>query len=95
MLGFVRVEERGSGGAQYYYLCSYDPRSRNVHKEYLGPVHSVEAQRKVNFFMWLNSLDEEKIRKLKDESVAAQRSGPSFHTSLERVLELGRLAGQS
>lgn len=94
-MGFVRVEERGSGGAQYYYLCSYDPRSRNVRKEYLGPVHSVEAQRKVSFFMWLNSLDEEKIRKLKDESATAQRSGPSFHTSLERVLELGRLAGQS
>lgn len=95
MLVFVRVERRGSGGAQYYYLCSYDPKTRNVHKQYLGPVHSVEVRRKVNFFVWLNTLDEKKVKKLKDESLAAQRSGPSFHTSLERVLELGKLARQS
>jgi len=89
------VEKRGSSGAQYYYLCSYDPKTRNVRKQYLGPVHSAEVLRKVNFFMWLNTLDEKKIRKLKDESVATERLGPSFHTSLERVLELGKLARQS
>ena len=95
MLGFVRLETRGSNGAQYYYLCSYDPKTRNVRKQYLGPVRSAEALREANFLMWLNTLDEKKVKNLKDESVAAERLGPSFHASLERVLELGKLARQS
>jgi hypothetical protein len=45
--------------------------------------------------MWLNTLDEKKVRKLKVESAAAERLGPGFHTSLERVLELGKLTRQS
>jgi hypothetical protein len=95
MLGFVRVETRGSNGAEYYYLCSYDPKTRNVRKQYLGPAHSADVSRKVNFLMWLNTLGEKKVKHLKDESAAAERLGPSFHASLERVLELGKLARQS
>jgi hypothetical protein len=93
-LGFVRLEKRGSNGAQYYYLCSYDPKTRNVHKDYLGPVNSVEAQRNANFYMWLNNLDKQKVKKLREESVSVERLGPGFHNSLERVLELGKLARQ-
>jgi len=94
-LGFVRVERRGPKGSRYYYLCSYNPRTRNVRKEYLGPVNSVEAQRKANFFMWLETLDEYEVKRLRDEYSVMESRGPDFHTSLERVLELGRLARQS
>jgi hypothetical protein len=94
-LVFVRLETRGPNGAQYYYLCSYDPKTRNVHKQYLGRVHSDEVRRNVDFFMWLKTFDEDKVKRLKDERVAAERLGPSYHASLERVLELGRLARQS
>ena len=90
-MGFVTVEKRGSKGASYYYLCSYDSRTRNVHKRYLGPVGNAEARRKADFFRWLNSLDEKEIKRLREESVAVRRSGLSFQISLERVLELGVL----
>ena len=91
---FVRVEQRGPNGSRYYYLCSYDPRMRNVRKEYLGPVDSTEAQRKAGFFVWLETLNKYEVKRLRDEYSAMENLGPDFHTSLERVLELGRLARQ-
>jgi len=91
-LTFVRVEQRGLNGSRYYYLCSYDPRTRNVQKEYLGPLDDAEAQRKANFFKWVATLHEYEVKRLKDEYSAMENLGPDFHTSLERVLELGRLA---
>ncbi len=94
-MGFVRVEKRGSKEASYYYLCSYNRETRNVRKRYLGPVDSAEARRKANFFKWLNSLDEQEIRRLGNESMAIERSGLSFYSSLERVLELGQFSGLS
>jgi len=93
-LTFLRVEKRGPNCAKYYYLCSYNPKTRNVHKRYLGPVSSVEATRTANFYTWLNTLDREKVKKLRDEALAAEKSGPDFHTSLERVLELGEYVRQ-
>jgi len=92
MMGFVRVERRGSGDALYYYLCTYDCKTRNVRKRYLGPVDSAEARRKADFFKWLNSLDEQEVKRLRNESVAVERSGLNFHFSLERVLELGQFS---
>ena len=94
-MGFVRVEKRGSSNASYYYLCSYDPETRNVRRRYLGPVDSAEARRKANFFRWLNSLDRREVERLRTESVAVERSGLSFHASLERVLELGQFSRSS
>ena len=93
-MGFVRVEQRGPNGNRYYYLCSYDPRTTNVRKEYLGPLESAEAQRKANFFMWLATLHKHKVERLREECSAMENLGPDFHTSLERVLELGRFARQ-
>jgi len=94
-MGFVRVEKRGRNDALYYYLCSYDRKTRNVRRRYLGPVDSAEARRKADFFKWLNSLDEQEVKRLGSEGVAAERSGLSFHASLERVLELGRFSRSS
>jgi len=94
-MGFVRVEKRGSSGALYYYLCSYDRKTRNVRRRYLGPVDSAEAKRKADFFKWLNSLDEQEIKRLRSESLALERSGLNFHASLERVLELGQFSRSS
>jgi len=94
-LGFVRVEQRGPNGRRYYYLCSYNPRTRNVRKEYLGPSDSAEAQRKANFFVWLATLHKDEVKRLRGEYSAMENLGPDFHTSLERVLELGRLVRQS
>ena len=91
---FVRVEQRGPNGTQYYYLCSYDPRTRNVRKEYLGPLDNAEAQRIANFFIWVTALHKPEVERLRDEYSAMENLGPDFHTSLERVLELGRLARQ-
>jgi len=88
-LGFVTIEGRGSKDAQYYYLCTYDPKTKNVRKHYLGPVGSAEARRKADFYRWINILDERKVKRLRDESMAAKRLGLSFYDSLERVLELG------
>jgi len=93
-LTFVRVERRGSNGSRYYYLCSYNPRTRNVRKEYLGPLDDAEAQRKANFFKWVATLHKHEVKRLGDEYSAMENLGPDFHTSLERVLELGRLARQ-
>jgi len=93
-LTFVRVEQRGSNGSQYYYLCSYDPRTRNVRKEYLGPLDDAEAQRRANFFKWVATLHKYEVKRLRDEYSAMENLGPDFRTSLERVLELGRLARQ-
>jgi len=94
-MGFVRVEKRGSSGTSYYYLCSYDRKTRNVHKRYLGPVDSAEARRKAGFFKWINSLNEQEVKRLGNESAAVERSRLSFHTSLERVLELGQFSRSS
>jgi len=93
-LAFVRVEQRGPNRSRYYYLCSYNPRTRNVRKEYLGPLDNAEAQRKANFFEWVAALHKYKVKRLKDEYSAMENLGPGFHTSLERVLELGRLVRQ-
>jgi len=94
-MGFVRLEKRGRNDALYYYLCSYDRKTRNVRRRYLGPVDSAEAQRKAGFFKWLNSLDEEEVKRLRSESVAVEKSGLNFHASLERVLELGQFSRSS
>jgi len=94
-LAFLTVEKRGSNGVLYYYLCSYDPVRRNVHKRYLGPVSSSKARKDADFFKWLNTLNKEKVKKLRDESAALERLRPSFHTSLERVLELREYVRQS
>ena len=94
MLTFVRVEQRGPNGTRYYYLCSYNPTTRNVRKEYLGPWDNAEAQRKANFFKWIATLDKYEVKRLRNEYSAMEKLGPDFHTSLERVLELGRLARQ-
>jgi len=93
-LTFVRVEQRGLNGTRYYYLCSYDPKTRNVRKEYLGPFDDVEAQRRANFFRWVATLHKHEVKRLRDEYFAMENLGPDFHTSLERVLELGRLVRQ-
>jgi len=89
---FVRMEKRGRNDALYYYLCSYDRKTRNVRRRYLGPVDSAEARRKAGFYEWLNSLDEKEVERLRSESEAVQRSGLNFHASLERVLELGQFS---
>jgi hypothetical protein len=94
VLTFVRVEQRGPNGTRYYYLCSYNPTTRNVRKEYLGPWDNAEAQRKANFFKWIATLDKYEVKRLRNEYSAMEKLGPDFHTSLERVLELGRLARQ-
>ena len=91
---FVRAEPRGPNGSRYYYLCSYNPRTRNVRKEYLGPLGNAEAQRKANFYEWVATLDKYEVKRVRDECSAMENLGPDFHTSLERVLELGRLARQ-
>lgn len=91
---FVRVEQRGPNGSRYYYLCSYNPRTRNVRKEYLGPLHSSEAHRKANFFEWVATLHKHEVKRLRNEYSVMENLGPDFQTSLERVLELGRLARQ-
>ncbi|OGD54964.1 hypothetical protein A3K80_02035 [Candidatus Bathyarchaeota archaeon RBG_13_38_9] len=93
-MGFVRVEKRGSNGTQYFYLCTYNPKTRNVNKRYLGPAHSLEAQKNANFYIWINSLSKQRVKKLREESLATEKYGPTFHTSLERVLELGKQARQ-
>ena len=92
---FVRVEKRGPNGKRYYYLCSYNPKTRNVRKEYLGPLDNVEAQRKANFFRWIVTVDKRKVERLREECSAMENLGPDFDTSLERVLELGRHVRQS
>ena len=94
VLTFVRVEQRGPNGTRYYYLCSYNPTTRNVRKEYLGPLDNAEAQRKANFFKWIATLHKHEVKRLRDEYSAMEKLGPDFHTSLERILELGRLARQ-
>jgi len=94
-MGFVSVEKRGSNNALYYYLCSYDRETRNVRRRYLGPVDNAEARRKAGFFKWLNSLHEKEVERLRSESEALERSGLNFHTSLERVLELGQFSRSS
>jgi hypothetical protein len=91
---FVRSEKRGFNGAKYYYLCSYDPRTRNVHKRYLGPVGGAAAENDANFFRWLNTLNEQKVKKLRDESLAVEKLKLDFHTAMERVLELGEFIRQ-
>ena len=94
VLTFVRVEQRGPNGTRYYYLCSYNPTTRNVRKEYLGPLDNSEAQRRANFFRWVETLHKPEVKRLRDEYSTIENLGPDFHTSLERVLELGRLARQ-
>jgi hypothetical protein len=91
-LTFVRIEKRGPKGSRYYYLCSYDPKTRNVRKEYLGPLNNAEAQRKASFFEWVATLDKDELKRLRDEYSAMEKLAPDFYTSLERILELGRAA---
>jgi hypothetical protein len=55
---------------------------------------NAEAQRKANFFKWVETLHKYEVKRLKDEYSAMENLGPDFHTSLERVLELCTLARQ-
>lgn len=87
-MGFIRMERRGKN-AQFFYYCSYNPKTRNVKKTYLGRALDEEAKRRVAFLQWLNQLSDEEVERLKHEAEVDARLKIPFATAFENLLELG------